>query len=60
MSFLAELAALASSSSEKMRADVAAAADDVLLTHQRELAAIARQIDLAAAAVSAEDRKSVV
>jgi len=54
MSFLAELAALASSSSEKMRADVAAAADDVLLTHQRELAAIGRQIDLAAAAVSAE------
>jgi len=51
---LASLAALAASCSEEMRADAASASDSALIDYQRQLAAIARQIDLAAAAVSAE------
>lgn len=51
---ITELAALAAQCSDQTRADVASAADDTLVSYQRDLAAIARQIDLAAAAVSAE------
>jgi len=45
---------LAIAFSEKTRADVAAASDHALINSQKEIAAIARQIELAAAAVSAE------
>jgi hypothetical protein len=51
---LTQLAALAASCSNDMRADAAAAADSSLIAYQGQLAAIARQIELAAAAVAAE------
>jgi len=54
MSSITQLAAIAATCSDEMRADAPAAADSVLLDHQRELAAIARHIELAAAAVAAE------
>ena len=51
---LAELSVVAAHACDQTRADVASAPDADLLDYQRELAAIARQIDLAAAAVAAE------
>ena len=51
---LASLAALAATCSDDMRVDAPAASDTALLDYQRQLAAIARHIDLAAAAVAAE------
>jgi len=51
---LAKLSVVAAHACDQTRADVAAAPDADLLDFQRELAAIARQIDLAAAAVAAE------
>ncbi len=54
MSNLTALAALAAACSDEMRADAASAPDSSLIDNQRQLAAIARLIELAAAAVSAE------
>jgi hypothetical protein len=45
---------LATAFSDRTRADVASASDSALIDLQTQIAAIARQIDLAAAAVSAE------
>ena len=54
MSTLTRLAAIAATCSDEMRADAPAAADDELIAFQRQLAAIARQVELAASAVTAE------
>ena len=54
MSNLTALAALAAACSDEMRVDAPSADDSALIDYQRELAAIARQIELAAATVSAE------
>ena len=51
---LAELTAIVATCSDDMRLDAPAADDAALLDSQRQLAAIARLIDLAAAAVAAE------